>query len=219
MAGDQVACCHHVGLEIRRLDVAAAVALQGSLDEKGHYLRQLRGLFLTVNESGDRKPFDQRLAVLAGCLAECAGRTAYRHHWLAGGIHVVNEADRRRVLSRIPQGAVAARVKHRVEGIAVNFCQLDGAGQLPLGVGVPFEAAGVVRLCIFCIAFRAQRRLAFQGRCKRDACARILENILGRSKLLQPEAGLLASVAELIMEGKKHQYVHGGGALGSEVNE
>src|SRR6516162_10787900 len=46
------------------------------------------------------------------------------------------------------------------------------------------------------------------GRCEDDLGAGIFEDIIGRRQFLQPEAGLTASIAELVVRGQNHQDLH-----------
>ena len=46
------------------------------------------------------------------------------------------------------------------------------------------------------------------GRCEGDLSAGIFEDIIRRRQFLQPEAGLAAGVAELVVRGQNHQDLH-----------
>jgi hypothetical protein len=45
------------------------------------------------------------------------------------------------------------------------------------------------------------------GECDVDAAC-VLEHVIGRGELLQPEAALLAGVAEPVLRGQRHQDFH-----------
>jgi hypothetical protein len=68
--------------------------------------------------------------------------------------------------------------------------------QLGVGVGVLFEPPCDVGLEVRLVALGIERRAAALGRCEGDLGPSILENIVRRSEVLQPEAGLAARVAE-----------------------
>src|SRR5262249_7340623 len=53
-----------------------------------------------------------------------------------------------------------------------------------------------------------ERRASALGRCEGDLGASILEHVVRRGQLLQPEARLTAGVAELVVGGQNHQDFH-----------
>jgi len=87
--------------------------------------------------------------------------------------------------------------------------QRHGRGQRALGIGVRLEAAGGGGLGVGLVALRVQRRLAALGRSERDVGAGVLENVIRRGELFEPEAGFLAGIAQLVMRCQHHQYFHG----------
>ena len=77
-------------------------------------------------------------------------------------------------------------------------------GQVLLRGVVRFEAPGRGGLCVLGVAHWIERRLAALGRGQRDQGARIMEHIVGGGELFEPEARLLAGVAELLVRSQNH---------------
>ena len=59
------------------------------------------------------------------------------------------------------------------------------------------------------VAARVQRRLSAQRRGQGELGTRVLEHVVRRRELFEPEARLVAGVAELVVGGEDHQDVHG----------
>ena len=99
---------------------------------------------------------------------------------------------------------MAAGIEDGVEVFGVHRVELDGVGEGFLGVLVRLEAAGVLGLGAFVIAFGVKRGLAALGRGEGEFRAAILEGVIGRGEFLEPETGLFAGVAEFVMGGQDH---------------
>src|SRR5262249_9997526 len=80
-----------------------------------------------------------------------------------------------------------------------------GGGELRRRGRIDLEASRKVRPEIRLVAFRIKRRLATLRRGEHDIVAGVLECVKGGGKLLKPEAGLPAGVAELVMRGENHK--------------
>src|SRR6185369_1291594 len=80
--------------------------------------------------------------------------------------------------------------------------------ELRLRGGIGFEPVGEVGLKLRLVALRIERRLAALRRGENDLGAGILEHVVGRGELLEPEAGLAAGVAERVVRGEDHQDFH-----------
>ena len=80
--------------------------------------------------------------------------------------------------------------------------------QLGVGGGVLFEPTGEVGLEVRLVALGIERRAPALGGSEGDLDARILEDIVRRRQFLEPEAGLAAGVAELVVGGENHQDFH-----------
>ena len=68
--------------------------------------------------------------------------------------------------------------------------------------------ARVLGLEVGLVALGIKRRLAAVGRRERDLVASYLEHIIRRGQLFEPETGLAASVAELVMRCQNHYDFH-----------
>src|SRR5215472_13042888 len=73
---------------------------------------------------------------------------------------------------------------------------------------VLFELTGDVGLESRLVALGIKWRTAALGRCEGNLRARILEDVVRRGELLQPEAGLAPGIAELVVGGQNHQDLH-----------
>ncbi|MNI25290.1 hypothetical protein D3C73_789330 [compost metagenome] len=103
---------------------------------------------------------------------------------------------------------MAARIEHRVIILGPNAAQQRGGGQRGLGGGVLAEAICGSGLCVGLVAFGVQRRLPSLGRYQRQLCTGVLEGEIRCGELLQPEAGFLARVTQLIVRRQNHQDFH-----------
>jgi hypothetical protein len=80
--------------------------------------------------------------------------------------------------------------------------------ELGFSVGVLFEPTGDVGLEARLVALGIKWRTAALGRCEGNLRARILEDVVRRGELLQPEAGRAPGVAKLVVGGQNHQDFH-----------
>jgi len=103
---------------------------------------------------------------------------------------------------------MAAGIKNRIVIIGCNRLQLYAMRQGRLGLGIVVETLGGRGLKILFRALGIQRRLSPLGRGQGDLGPRILEDIVGGGKLLQPETGLSAGVTEFVVRRQHHQYFH-----------
>ncbi len=107
---------------------------------------------------------------------------------------------------------MAARVEHGVEIVRIDLAQRYGVGQRHLCLGITSEAFGGFGLGIGLVALRVERRLAALGRSQGDLRAGIDEHVIRRGELLEPEAGFLTGIAELVVGCQHHQdLVHASG--------
>ena len=103
---------------------------------------------------------------------------------------------------------MAARVKHPVEIGDVDIGELVGRCEVGLRVLVTLETLGRIGLRVGLVGFGIERRLPAGRARQRDVVARILEHIIGRRKFLEPEASLLAGVAQFVVAGENHEDFH-----------
>ena len=112
------------------------------------------------------------------------------------------------VLGQIPERPVTPGIEYRIKAVGgyarKYFCICESL----LGRLVGLEPPGVIGLRIIGIARRIKRRLPALGRSQRDLRPGILEHIIRRGKFLEPEAGLLAGVAQLVVRCQNHKNVH-----------
>ena len=113
------------------------------------------------------------------------------------------------VFGQIPHRAVAARIEDGIVVLLLHAVEAHRLVELGLRVGVLLEATGDVRLEARILALGIERRTTALGRGQSDLRARVLKFIVGRGQLLQPEPGLAAGVAELVVGGQNHQDFHG----------
>jgi hypothetical protein len=74
--------------------------------------------------------------------------------------------------------------------------------ELGFSVGILFEPTGDVGLEARLVALGIEWRAAALRRCEGNLGARILEDVVRRGELLQPEAGLAPGLAELVVGGQ-----------------
>src|SRR5689334_7501340 len=128
-----------------------------------------------------------------------AWRMADEGDGLAGGDEALDQPDGIRVFGEIPHRPVAAGIEDRVEIGLIDTVEANRPGELRLGGFVGIEAARQFGLEHRLVALGIERRLAALGRRERYLGAGFLEDVKGCGKLFEPEAGLLAGVAELVM--------------------
>ena len=130
---------------------------------------------------------------------------------LAGVQHLLDQCNRGPVFGQVPQRTVATGVEHTVKIGCGYLGQLVRVRQCILRSLVFFKAARGVGLCVGRVALGVKWRLAALGRGQRDLDARVEEHVIGRCKLLEPEAGFFTGVAECAVRGQNHQdfFSHG----------
>ena len=111
----------------------------------------------------------------------------------------LDQRDRGLVVGQVPQRTVAAGVENRVILVHVDIAQLLGAGEHFLGVGVAHEPFGRLGEGVVGLTVRVNWRLAALGRGKGDVGSGVLEHVIGRSELFEPETGLVSGVAHLVV--------------------
>ena len=94
---------------------------------------------------------------------------------------------------------MAAGVKDPIEITHFDIRQGGGVRQYLLCFRVVLETTGGVGLATFVIAAGINRGLPAFGRSQRDLRARVFKDIVGGCKFFQPEPGLLARVAQLVV--------------------
>src|SRR5258705_3889584 len=104
-----------------------------------------------------------------------------------------------RVIGEIPQRAVATWIEGGIMVARRNARQHPGVRQLGLRVTVALKANSRCGLRLGPLASRIDRGQASLGRCKCKNDAGVLKDIVGRSELIEPEAGLLASVPKSVL--------------------
>ena len=210
LPGHQLAVGQHIGAPVRPLGVVAAVGGQHVLDQERHHVGQAHGFLFGVGEAGHLAAVDQRLAVRPVHRLQHTGRMADEAGRLVRLGEGLDQGDGVGVVRQIPQRSVSAGIKDGVEILGLHRRQDDGRGQGGLGFGVGLEPARVVGLGVGVVALGIQRRLTALGRGQHDLRARILQRVIGRRQFFQPEAGLLARVAELIVRRQHQQNFHRG---------
>jgi hypothetical protein len=94
---------------------------------------------------------------------------------------------------------MATRVEDCVIVFLLDAIEAHCPVELGSGVGILLESTRDVGLEVRLVALGIERRAPALGRCEGDLGAGILEDIVGRRQLLQPEAGLTPRVAELVV--------------------
>jgi hypothetical protein len=153
-------------------------------------------------------PADERGAVRRLGVAENSRPVADGRRGLVGRKHGLDQGDGRGVFGQVIHGAVAAAVEHCVIISGGDVRQFDGTGEARFSRRIRTEAAGVVGLKGRSIASGIDRRLATERGGQRDVGSCILESIIRRSELFEPESRLLARSAERVLCGEDDQYVH-----------
>src|SRR5215831_9071885 len=124
-----------------------------------------------------------------------------QRHGLSGGKEGLDQPDGIGVFGQIPHWAVAARIEDSVVVLLFYTLETHRLVELALRVRVLLEATGDVRLETWILALGIERRTTALGRGQSDLRARVFKLIVGRGQLLQPEPGLAAGVAELVVGG------------------
>src|SRR5262245_23817115 len=122
---------------------------------------------------------------------------ADQRHGLSDGEERFDQLYGIGVLGQIPQWAMAARIEDSVVVLLFYILQAQRLIKLGLRLRILLEATGEVRLEARILALGIERRTTALGRGQSDLHACILELIIRRSQLLQPEAGCSTGVAEL----------------------
>ena len=94
---------------------------------------------------------------------------------------------------------MAAGVEDGVEVLGLDAVEAKCCRELRFCVCIGFEPVCKVGLKVWLVAFRIERRLAALRRGKHDISAGFLERVVGGRELFEPEAGLTAGVAELVV--------------------
>src|SRR6516225_2805750 len=126
---------------------------------------------------------------------------ADQRHRLSGGKEGLDQPNRIGVFGQIPHWAVAARIEDSVVVLLFHTVEAQRLIKLALRLRVLLEATGDVRLEAWILALGIERRPTALGRGQSDLRARVLKLIIRRSQLLQPESGLAAGFAELVVGG------------------
>src|SRR5215471_17581839 len=134
-------------------------------------------------------------------MAQSAWCMADQRHELSGSKKRFDQFDGIGVFGQIPHWAVAARIEDSVVVLLFHTVEAHRLIKLALRVRVLLEATGDVRLEVRILALGIERRTTALGRDQSDLRARVLKLIIRRDQLLQPEPGLAASVAELVVGG------------------
>src|SRR6516225_7174306 len=103
---------------------------------------------------------------------------------------------------------MAARIEDGVVVFLPHAVEAQRLVELSFGVRVLLEPTRDVGLKTGVLALGIERRASALGRCKGDLGTDILEHVVRRGHLLQPEASLTAGVAELVVGGQNHQDFH-----------
>src|SRR5262249_49688818 len=114
------------------------------------------------------------------------------------------------VFGNIPHRTMAARIEDGIEVFLFYAIEAQRLVELSFGIGVLLEATGDVSLKAGVLALGIERRSAALWWNEGHLGAGILEHVVWRSQLLQPEASLAARIAELVVRGQNHQDFHTG---------
>src|SRR3981189_1911187 len=104
-----------------------------------------------------------------------------------------------RVIGEIPQHAVATWIEGGIMVARRNARQHPGVRQLGLRVTVALKANSRCGLRLGPLASRIDRGRASLGRCKCENHAGCPKDVVGRSELIEPEAGLLTSFPKSVV--------------------
>src|SRR5690349_2833248 len=132
-------------------------------------------------------------------MTQCAGGMAHDGDCLAGGDKGLEQFDRVLVFCQVPHRAMAARVKDGVEVFLSNTVEANGLVEVSFRLFILFKSQCQFGTELGLVALGIQWRSAALWGGERDLNARILENVIGRRKLLEPETRLSSSVAQLIV--------------------
>ena len=207
LAGDEPPVGDDEGDPVRRLLVEPAEALQLVLHEERHDLGEVDRFLLAVGEARHPLALHDRLALELDAM-EHAGRVADRGDRLAGVVEGLDEGDRMRVLGQVPHRAVAAGIEDRVVIRGLDVGEPHGVRQHRLGRGILLETPRQFGLALGRVADRVEGRLPALGRGDGHGRPGVEKGEVGRGELLEPEAGLAARVAELVVGGQDHEDLH-----------
>src|ERR1700678_3470636 len=208
LPGDQLAISDGVDVPVLHLAKDRAEAHQLVLDEEGHHFRQSYRFLFAIGEAGHGLAGDERLAVRGLDMPQRAGRVADQREGLAGGDEGFDQLDRVLVFGEIPHRPVSAGVEDGIVIFLLDAIEAHRLVELGVGGGVLFEPPCEVGLEVRLVALGIEGRTPTLGGSEGDLNARILEDIVRRRQFLEPEAGLAAGVAELVVGSKNHQDFH-----------
>src|SRR5262249_48156302 len=128
--------------------------------------------------------------------------------WLTGGKEGLDQLDRVPVFGEIPHRAVAARIEDGVEIFLLDPVKTDSSVKLSLRSDVLLEPERKVGPEFWLVALGIERgTTALRGH-ECDLSPGLLENVVGSSELLKPEAGLAPRIPELVVRSDNHQDFH-----------
>src|SRR5262249_29696729 len=178
-------------------------------DEERDDLGQANSLLLPVGEPSHVLALDQRLANGGLDVAQDTGSMADERHRLPGGEEGLDQLYGIWVFCQVPHRAVAARIEDSVVVLLFHAFEAHRLVELAFRVRVLLEASGDIGLEAGILALGIEWRTTAFGRCEGDLRTHGLKFIVGRGQFFQPEPGLAASVAELVVGGQNHQDFHG----------
>ena len=127
---------------------------------------------------------------------------------LAGGNEGLDQLDGVLVFGEIPHRAMAARVENGVEVFLFDTVEANSLVELSFRSRILLESKREIGTKFGFVALGIERRpAAFRGR-ERDLDAGVLENVVGRGKLLEPKPCLSSRVTQLIVGCDNHQNFH-----------
>src|SRR5262249_2369134 len=203
----------HVGYDeghpVRSLFIEPTEALQRILHEERHDLGEVDRFLLAIGEARHPLTLHDGLPLELDTM-EHAGRMADGSDRFAGTVEGLDEGDGTRILSQVPHRAVAAGIEDRVVSRGFDVAEPRGVGQHRLGCGILLETPRQFGLALRRVADRVERWLSPFGRSERHGRPGVEQGVVRRGELLEPEAGLAARVAELVVGGQNYEDLHGG---------
>src|SRR5215469_4296591 len=127
------------------------------------------------------------------------GRVADQRDWLSGIVEGLKQCDRHGTLREVPHGSVPANVEHGVKIFCLHIGELDCLRKLFLCSLVLLKSRHRGSLIFRQITLRIDGGLASLWRSQGQLDTRVPENKVRGRKLFQPEPGLTARVAKLIV--------------------
>ncbi len=208
-----------MGQPVGRLGIRSPSRGQHVLDREGYDVGEADRALLGVRKSRDHLAADDRSTIRGPHVLQHPRRMAHGGDWFAAGKRRFDERDRFRILRKVPERTMSARIEHAVKPLHGHGAQRHCVCEQGLGDAIRLEAMRGFGRGFRVIARRINRRLPALGRRQGQRRARIREDVVRCGEFLQPEPGLATRVAELTVRGQDHEDARRVASLGLQPGQ